>query len=168
MLGSICKQLSQQFLSNALKPHEVDNILFKLRNLHESYRINPRTPEVQANDICDLICQYCWFTTTYIILDGLDESSVAVNVISQLDRIRRVAPRINVLIASRCAPEIEKALSVISCPYDTTFVMDLNAVEMDISTYVDFRLETEERFRGLRPMMKDEIRQKLIMKSDGM
>lgn len=49
-----------------------------------------------------------------------------------------------------------------------TVTMDHDAIHVDISTYVTYRLDSDEKFRCLTTNMKTEIQEKLLAKSRGM
>ncbi|KAK1757014.1 ankyrin repeat-containing domain protein, partial [Echria macrotheca] len=115
------------------------------------------------------------FSSVYIVLDALDECPVSNNVRKGvLDTIRRIVsaniPNLHFLCTSRKERDIDLQFAqILSQPYrysiDLTF--STMALEKDIKSHIDTTLGSIEFDSWPRPV-KDEVRDALVQKADGM
>jgi hypothetical protein len=101
------------------------------------------------------------YTQVFVVIDGLDECQSREPLLELLADFK--SSNVNLFVTSR--PEIDIERKFVGCPY---MEMERDAVIDDITTYIDFRLDEEHRFRRIRQQLKDEIKSKLLEKADGM
>jgi hypothetical protein len=106
-----------------------------------------------------------WFTTLYIIVDGVDESSRRSELCGILSLCLEMKNAI-VLATSRPESEIEGSLKKIR-NFQKLEVED-RFVSADIKVYIDWRLCRETKLKNIKPQLKQDIGEKLLSESRGM
>ena len=99
-------------------------------------------------------------TTTFIVIDGLDEIVERELVIAFLDRVTTWDGNFKVFVASRKSRELEQGLG-----YFNSLTLTQADIEDDIERYARYRIS---RFRWPDIPELDEIVQELVHRADGM
>ena len=171
IVGSLCKQLVSQ-LASLGDEKIVQPRIQHLVSLFKSFKLG----RMKQHQLCEQLWQALYIissifarslqVTCAIVIDALDECSDKNNLASLLrglTSLTRYGPK--VFIASRPDKDTESSLE--REPHHR-ITINSSVVDADISKYVDFRLDNEEKFRCLKPNMKQEIRERLMGKSGGM
>ena len=102
----------------------------------------------------------------YVVLDALDEARPREDM---LDLIRQMLswklPRLHVLVTSRREMDIDSTLSPL---ITSRLEMQKSLVDIDISIYINKRLECDSRLQKWSPDIKAEIKDTLTKGADGM
>ena len=107
---------------------------------------------------------------TFFIIDALDECKEREKLLGLLKRIyEQKHPKLHILVTSRQELDIEKSLKPMTND-EARICIQSNLVQEDILTYIQDRLETDDRLERfkLRPKIQEKIREALIEKADGM
>jgi hypothetical protein len=151
-----------------------------LRQLVEHPNISPRCSEIKAlkkfyennkngtfqtktkleSLVSHILAVSKMFDRVFIIIDGLDECHSRENL---LEMITKLTDGVHVLVTSRREADIQAKF--VSQP---ALAMKEEAVQADIKAHVEDRLKNGGRLKDLRPVTKEEIKQKLLEKSGGM
>lgn len=102
------------------------------------------------------------FSKVYLVVDGLDEFTNRLEILSLINRLLNMN-KFNILVASRPEHEFEKAFV-----NNHRLNIEENLVSEDISSYVTWQLENDEKLSKIKPVLKDEIKARLISQSHGM
>lgn len=123
----------------------------------------------RAQPICQLMEAFKWlsksFSSIYIVIDGLDESSVPSELCQTLSQCLTMK-NVNVLATSRPETEIEASFNKVSNLKRLEVEDDF--VDADIQIYIDWRLTCDQKLNRIKPQLKQDIKEKLYSKSRGM
>lgn len=165
IFGCLLKQL---VLSSLMRNDDALKIILDmyLEHRNDNYRSSPSKSRMRqiSKEFASVLEQVSVFLPRlYLIIDGIDEceenkTEVLMTLKSLLD-----AKTVNVFVASRPEKNIERALYG-----QPTMKMDKKRVQMDIATHLDWVLEYEEFECDLDERLKEEIKVKLLTKSEGM
>jgi hypothetical protein len=101
------------------------------------------------------------YSQVFVVIDGLDECQPREDLLELLMGLKSC--NVNLFVTSR--PEVDIDRAFVGCSY---LEMESDAVNDDITAYIDFRLDEEARLNRIRPQLKDEIKSKLLEKAEGM
>ena len=158
-IRSIIKQLYTQSY-DAMR--EVENLFSSCQDGQTSADIAALTTTLQA------VIQKSG--PTYIILDALDECADIVDLLVVIQKIVEADfPGLHLLCTSRWLTNIEETLQNLTTS-DRMIQIQSKLVDIDISGYVSYRLQTDPKLRRWqhRPDIHEEIRTALSEKADGM
>jgi hypothetical protein len=96
----------------------------------------------------------------FIIVDGLDECSMPSEISSLL--VKCVDETIKIWAASRLEREITDEFSG-----QSQLELDDALVEVDIQTYINWRLANDRGLKKVKPAFKSEMKEKLMKESQG-
>ena len=162
---SIFGRLIQQLVSGALSAN--DDALKLVLKLHKSHKWNDnrfpsRIRELTKEFVSILEKLSHLLPRLYLLVDGIDECEERVDLLLGLQRLAEIGT-INVFVASRPETDIKESFN------NKRFLeMDENQVQMDIARHVDWVLENEKFQVELDESLKDEIRVRILNKSQGM
>ena len=106
------------------------------------------------------------FETTYLIIDGLDESpnrAVLLEGLRQLSKAVNSTCSVKVLLSSRPEYDIRQALCA-----TPTFVIKPQHVELDMEIHVRVELAKMRKLRALSVLTQDSLISDLVKRADGM
>ena len=130
--------------------------------LFEKYRDLKSTPSLLKGLQGAIESVTTMFSRMYLVIDGIDEVEDRQDILSfglQLQSSHKV----NVLIVSRPRVDLEKGLSeALRLEID----MDLN--HDDVAIYINWRLNNDPTLVSIKPLLKKEIEEKLLIQSGGM
>lgn len=110
-----------------------------------------------------LLCLSRVFEDVYIVIDGLDECATPRDNLLSLLLTLGSSPHMHIFISSRFESDINAAL--LKKP---RLAMEKEFVKLDIAKHIDCRLDYDDRLKTMTPDLKNEVRVKLLEKSDGM
>jgi len=151
ILGSLIRQLLPEPSLAAGSSH-IDQ-LNALRDQHSGALIDSLifTLELISNQ----------FSQVYVVVDGLDECEKRRILLNSFLKLN--SRNMNIFVTSRPEKDIERMFRG-----KTAAEMDKLNIQRDIATHIERRLELDSWFEDINGELKDEIRQKLLAKSDGM
>ncbi len=159
MIRSLIIQLSEQSI----------DVSEELESLYASRGYGTKQPQIDEltrvlqNVIKDM-------DKVYLILDALDESSDADELMSRIQEIQGWGyQQLRIILTSRRHHDIEKGIEPLTQPEERICIQSA-LVDADISTYIQERLLSDpklKRWQG-KPRIQEEIRLTLMGKADGM
>lgn len=153
IIGSVIRQL---FLSCSLDEETPQGQL-----LHRLHRDNQAYLSV-SNMIATIKSLSKFHQEVYIIIDGIDECLGPTELCNILSKLAAIT-NIKVLATSRDERDIAEAFS------DTPqLIMDESAVQADIATYINWRLNHDGCLRQAESDMKQHIKNRLLTENGGM
>ncbi|KAJ5372564.1 NACHT nucleoside triphosphatase [Penicillium concentricum] len=154
MLRALLLQLSAQ-----LEGGEKD-----LQKLHGLYKSGAPPVKVLLDSLRQTICK---FSSTYILLDALDESprdDKREYVLDAIEKIRQWdLPTLHLLVTSRNEIDIRNSLETPSCQ---DIPMRNPETDMDIQNFISYQLSNDPKLQRWKSR-HDEIQEKLINKAEG-
>ena len=155
--GSMLRSMLAQLLLHSVKPSlEIEKLYTTCRDGDKQ----PTLPMLSATLVYSL--QNCG--ESYIVLDALDECSEKAEIMSwvrQYNTWKR--PKIHLLATSRRDMNIDKTMSQLH-----TKGLDVSFPDKEIITYIRERLATDTELSLWSPLVKSEIEESLVSKSNGM
>ncbi|KAJ5289055.1 hypothetical protein N7478_002085 [Penicillium angulare] len=151
ILGSIVAQLSGK----------EDSILDKIRSVYNDIpksQAHKRPVDISALE--EAIIQHASGKTRVVFfIDAINEGQDTRRIELILLKLARLAPNIRIVVTTT---------STIVLPQEVE-MLNLDAATMsgDIKAYIDYRLQSDDAMRGLKPDFKKEIRTKLLENADG-
>lgn len=101
----------------------------------------------------------------FILVDAIDECEQSRELVNFFYKLRENTPQLSVLFTGR-----EEIVTDLGCESLPRLTMEKYRVEvdMDIKSYIEKRLGTDQGFRNLSPTVKGEIQTSLHQKCAGM
>jgi hypothetical protein len=103
------------------------------------------------------------FPSIYIIIDGIDEIVDRGHLLIILNTVTNKLKNLHLLVVSRPERDIE-----ISFKGKSTLFIHEPVIHSDISAFVDYQFEHDDKLSRLKSGLKDEIKDALLMRSGGM
>jgi hypothetical protein len=132
----------------------------QMKHLQNLYRDSHKDPTVS-----ELASSIRWlskfFKRIYIVLDGLDECPQPIDVCAVLSEL--AVMNIKVLVLSQPGGDI-----AVSMKDKQKLEIEKRFVEADIAVYIDWRLQHDHNLGRMKPQLKREVKEKLLVKSSGM
>lgn len=101
------------------------------------------------------------FNRVYIIVDGLDECANRKKLLHILSTLK--TEKLNLFLTSRYEKDIEIAFRD-----KEKLAMDEKCIQTDIGKHIEWMLEQNPQLSHIKPQLKQDIKTKLMMKSNGM
>jgi len=164
MLCSLIKQICAQ------RPNTPESV----KSL-QKYKLKDHRPDRKTLEDA-LIATIQNFNNVYIVLDALDECPSSNGKRGELLKVLRQihdqqSPNLHLICTSRRETDIERVLEYILSP-TSEFNIDLTArkenVDRDIALHIDETFRSDETFCSWEAEWRDEARNALIEKADGM
>ena len=153
VLGSLVKQLLLQ-----QSPVELASVI----SLYDIYRELTPTADLLNAFTKILERMKTSFSRVYFVVDGIDEITDRRELLSLIDQLLSMT-MFNILVVSRPERDIETAFA-----WSYRLKVEANIVQNDISSYVDWQLDHDNKLRLIKQPLKEEIKSKLISRSGGM
>jgi hypothetical protein len=149
ILASLLKQLVEK---NETIPKEIVT-------LHETCQKLEKA--LSLNDLTKTLIEVCRdMSSTFVVVDALDECSQRNRLISSLKKMKEAG--IKVFCTSRPLPDLQEA-------FGTDLKVEIKAADSDVKSYVISRFEENEDLEALTPGdVKEKLVTKLIEQANGM
>jgi hypothetical protein len=158
IIGSLSRQLLENIKGNRQTTMEYMKNLFHRHN--DSGGRGPRNLPLDVSmSMLNVIAQ-C-FSDVYLVVDGLDECMVRLELLEVLPKLAQ--GNVRILVSSRKEQDIAKEFRE-----KQRMPMDPEAVKRDIVVYLESRLDNDPELKMMSTEMKGEVMETLISKNAGM
>lgn len=156
--GSLVASLLQQLAQNR---GTISNDVASLYRSHTRQQTRPTLQEYSKL----LQSEICYFSTSFIVVDALDECSEINGTRSRfLAEIRKLPSNVRLLITSRY-------ISAIESEFERTTCVEIRASDEDVARYIQGRIQREPRLaRHIRadPGLQKTIIDNIVQRAKGM
>ena len=156
ILGSFIRQLLPKW--SALS-EDGTSVAQRLHETHKDRGINPNFLRDLEHSVQKMISI---FSRVYLVIDGMDEIAERQHILSFVNSLQR-SVNVHLLVVSRPLHDIEKQLSS-----TLRLNIEANLCLKDIQTYIQWRLNHDQKLKRIKPSLKKTIHDRLVAQSMGM
>jgi hypothetical protein len=158
MIRSAAAQLEAEATSRCLSP--------MLESLYSKCCGTGKRREPTLDEAVNLLASYSVEgSSTYIVLDALDECTDRVNLMSAMETLRKTAPNIKFFVTSRREPDLVESLTE---DWFQGLPIEGDALTDDIQLYIRSTLRNDPLLRKLPEDLKDHVQRTLVEGSQSM
>lgn len=156
ILGSFVRQLLSK--SSVLSEERTS----VARRLHETHKDRGPNLKLLQDLEHSVLKMMSGFSRIYLVIDGVDEIVERQHILSFIKSIQR-SVNVHLLVVSRPLRDIEKQLSS-----TLRLNIEANLLLEDIQTYIQWRLNNDQKFKRIKPSLKKTIYDRLTVQCMGM
>jgi hypothetical protein len=155
ILGSFLAQLSKQV------PGIVEDLIPKL----QAAESKGQEPSFSAMELEDLFIEHSSAASSIsMVIDAVNESSMRTDLEPLLHRLAASCPNVRIFVSSTNDHSFDSDTHVAICDVE----MNVKDVDQDIRVYIEDKLNTDKMLRVLSESLKQEVRDLLLSRSNGM
>ena len=157
ILGSFVRQLLPK---SSVLSEEGTGVAQKLHETHKDRGLNHKLLLQDLEHCVQKMMSV--FSRVYLVIDGIDEIAERQHILSFINSLQR-SVKVHLLVACRPLLDIEKHLC-----NTLRLNIEANLVLEDIETYIQWRLNNDQKFKRIKPSLKKTIYDRLTAQCMGM